>query len=453
MKTKYTLTRWFLVAAFLVSLGPADLPAGDACAADDDLVNMLIELVGGSDSDMRILALQQIREEAPGEVPTRRFAELLPKLPPEVQVQLLDALGERGDSAARPGVLKMLNSEHEAVRAMAARSLSGVALPVDIPVLAKVAATGSEPEQMAARHSLRRLPGNAMNAAMTEALGDADTEARIELIGALTDRKVKESMPGIMRSAADSDLAVRFAVLAALRSMADESHVAAIVKGLKSAEGKQERKKAEQALLATCSRGRAKCAAALVAGFEGADAGVRKSMVRSLAEAGGPQSLNKIVALLEDDDTGVSGEAVRVFAGWPDPAAIPHLKQLAGDVENLRNHVLAIRGIVRLAGAGKDRAADFATLAETMKLATRKEEKILVLGALGTIPTSESLARVVSCMDQPALLEDAGFVAVNIAEKIKSADKDETRSAMERVAGSVQSQATKDRARKLLDSL
>ena len=441
-----------LLAALSFSVGLALFLTGAARAADDEVVDMIVELLSGSDDDMRMLALQQIREKVPGKDATRRFLELLPKLPTDVQVKLIDALGERGDAAARPVILKMLSSKTEAIRAMAARALSGLASPADIPVLAKVAATGSDPEKEAARHSLRQLRGNEMNAAMTEALKSADAQAKIELITALIDRNVKESMPVVLEHADDSELAVRLAVLAALRAMADENHTAVVVKRLKSAQDKSERKQAALALLATCRRGQTKCADAVIAGIDGADAATRIFLMRALPLAGGPKSLNEIVARLKDDDEGVSVEALRVLAGWPDPAAIPHLKELARDVKNLRNHVLAIRGIVRLASPGKDHPADVATLSEAMKLATRKEEKVLVLGALGTIPTLESLALVASGLDQPEIAEDAGFVAVLIAERISGGNTGQVQAVMQKVAETVQSQKTRDRAKKVMEA-
>ena len=438
--------------ALVFAVGLASFMTGETRAADDEVVDMIVELVGSSDADMRTIALQQIREKVPGKDVTMRFVNLLPKLPPEVQVKLIDALGDRGDVAARPVILKMLGSKTEAIRAVAASALSGVASPADVPVLARIAATGADPEKAAARGSLRKLRGHVMNAAMTEALKSADAKPKIELIAALVDRNVTESVSVMVKSADDSDLAVRLAVLAALRAMADERHTATVVKRLKSAKDKSERKLAALTLLATCKRGQTKCAEAVIAGLDGADAATRILLMRALPLAGGPKSLNEIVARMKDDDKGASVEAIRVLAGWPDPAAIGHLKELARDVKNLRNHVLAVRGMVRLAGPGKDRPADLATLSEAMKLATRKEEKVLVLGTLGTIPTLESLALAAAGLDQPAIAEDAGFVAVLIAEKISGPNKGQVRAVMQKVAKTVQSEETRARAKKVLEA-
>jgi hypothetical protein len=439
-----------ILAAVLLSVGFAPFLTGVARAADNEVVDMIVKLLSGSDNDMRVMAIQQIREKVPGKDATLRFVALLDKLPGDLQIKLIDALGARGDIAARPAILKMLNSKTPAMRVTAASALSGVASPDDIPVLAKLAARGSDPEKNAARNTLRKLRGDKMNAAMTEALKNADTKTKTELITALTDLNVKTSLPVVLESVDDSDLAVRLAVLSALRAMADENYTAVLVKRLTSAKDKTERRKAALALLSVCGRGKTKCAEAVIAGFDGSDATTRILLMRVLTEAGGPKSLNEIVTRLKDDDKAVSTAALRVLTGWPDRGATVHLKKLAGDVKNLRNHILAIRGMVRLAGPGKDRPADLATLSEAMKLATRKEEKVLVLGTLGTIPTLESLTQVAAAMDTPALAEDACLAAVLISEKITGGDKARVRAVMQKVVKTVKNEKTLARAKKLL---
>jgi HEAT repeat protein len=450
--TKHALTRWFVLAALAISIGPSSSFTGEALAADD-VVDMIVELLSGSDSDMRALALQQIREEAPGKSATQQFVALLPDLSPEAQVRLLDALGDRGDSAARAGILKMLSSETDAIRIAAIQALAGVGDAEDALVLAKTAATGSDAEKDAARESLRLLRARKTTSAIVKALKDAAPAVRVELIHALKSRNADKTLPNILKHAADADLDVRLAVLGALKAMATEKHTEAVVEFVVSAKERTERKQAELALLSVCSRGKTKCADAVIDGFNKADAGARLSLMRGLAEAGGKLALGEVVIRLKDEDEDVRSEAVRVLAGWPNRAAVPHLKTLAADVTHLRNHVLSIRGIVRLAAPGKNRAADLTTLAEALKIASRKQEKALVLGALGTVPTMESLALVTPSLEQPALIEDASLAAIRIAENIKGGDKNAIRNIMKKVAESAKTQTTRDRATKVLESL
>ena len=93
------LTR-IAVLAVLAALSSPFRSAG-AEEADSDLLQMVVDLVGDADRDMRALGFQQVREEVPGEAATQKFAALLPQLNAESQVGMLEALGDRGDRAAR----------------------------------------------------------------------------------------------------------------------------------------------------------------------------------------------------------------------------------------------------------------------------------------------------------------------------------------------------------------
>ena len=123
---------------------------------------MIVNLVSDKDKDMRAVGLQQVREEAKGAAATKRFAALLPKLSPEAQAALLDALADRGDAAARPAVLEMLKSREEPVRAAIVAGL-GLAGRSGRRAAAwrNRSTTAPAAEKTAARASLARLRGRA----------------------------------------------------------------------------------------------------------------------------------------------------------------------------------------------------------------------------------------------------------------------------------------------------
>ena len=60
----------------LLCLVAISLPAQEE-EPNEALIQMIADLVGDSDQDMRALGLQQVRGEAPGEAATKKFAELL----------------------------------------------------------------------------------------------------------------------------------------------------------------------------------------------------------------------------------------------------------------------------------------------------------------------------------------------------------------------------------------
>ena len=445
------------VALCLSLAGAACLGVHVVRAADeppgDEQFKLIVKIIGDADRDMRAMGLQLIREQMPGEAATKAFAALLPKLSPDAQADLLNALGDRGDAAARPAVLDMLKSPQEPVRTAALKALGPLGSTAEVAILAQKAAAGAPLEKKAAIQSLTVLRGDDVNAALVAAMARSEPSVRGVLIGALADRNAKEALPSALKSAEDPEFVVRLAALAALRILAGENETAAIVKMVKTAKTDAERYKAELTLLAVCTRGRQKCAEAIIDGLADADAASRVVLLNGLARAGGAKALPTIVARLQDDDEEVRNGAMRLLSAWPDADAAPYLLALAKEGKDLRQQVLAIRGLVRLASPQKDKPADLPMLADAMKLAKRPEEKRLVLGVLGKVATPQSLALVVPALDDPALAEDAGLAAVLIAGNIKGGDKEQTRSALQKVLQQAKNPKTRDRAKKALDSL
>ncbi len=445
------LVRW-LAAVLVGSLLGAGVVSEHISAAEppsDDLLKLIADLVGDSDHQMRAIGLQQIRREAPGEAATRSFVELLPRLRSEARAELVEALGERGDAAARPAVLEMARSPDETVRVAALRALSGVGGDADVPLLAQRIAAGSAAEQRAAAQSLVRLKGDRVNAAITTAIGSAAPHASVKLLEILTARNAKESLPAILACASAPDATVAQAALDALRALAEEGQTGDLVKLLQTAEADAQRTKAEAALLALCGRGKEKCVQALVAGLPNADAGTRTVLLQALARAGGPAALEAVAARLDDEDQAVRDEAVRMLSLWSNRAVVPRLIEIAGG-ESLRYHVLAVRGLVRLAGPEEGRAADLKLLGEAIRIAKRRDEKQLALGVLTRTANPESLALAVSLLDDPMLAEDAGRAAAAIAGNLAPAQQSEIRSAMRKVLERVKNSQTREQAQKIL---
>jgi HEAT repeat protein len=376
---------------------------------------------------------------------------LLPKLSEEAKAGLVEALGERGDAAARPAVLELVKSNQELVRLAAIRALGSLGTEADVPVLAAQAGAASDAGKNAARQALVRLRGDRVNPAILAAMDTQEAGVRAELLAVLAARNVRESLPVVLRCAADADPAVRAAALDALRFMADEQQVDELIRLVRQTQDRAERRKAELALMAVCGRAREKCAETLAAGLADAVGPTRIVLLQALGRAGGPAALEATAACLQDQDEAVRDEAMRVLSVWPDTTVVPRLKQVAAEASQLRYHILAVRGLVRLASPQSDKAADLALLAEAMKLAKRPPEKHLVLGVLGGVATAESMKLVVEALDDPTLAEEAGLAATNIAEGLTDGDKAATRAALQKVLDHVQTAATRKRAQELME--
>jgi HEAT repeat protein len=346
-----------------------------------DLVEMIVNLVSDKDRDTRSLGLQQVRDEAKGAAATKQFAALLPKLPPESQAGLLDALGGRGDRAARPAVLPLVKSEDDAVRVAAIRALGPLGEAADVPLLARQL-TAAGPEKTAAREALVRLGGPEVRAAVVAEVKRAMPEVRAELLGVLGARKEREALPVVLQYAGDKDAAVRLAAVTALRGLAGQDQAATLVLVLKAAKDDQEQWQAEQALLAVCGRDRETWVPAILEGMAGAGPSARAVLLRVLARSHGAKALAAIVSAAKDPQPEVSKEALRLLANWPDASAVPPLRAIARESKSLRENVVAVQGLIHMASPVKDKPADVDLLVEAMKLARRPQEKQMASSVL-----------------------------------------------------------------------
>ena len=206
-------------------------------SAQDDAVDLIVEFLQDDDQDVRAIALEQIRDEVPGEDRTKTFAALLPELPPAAQEELLSALADRGDSAAAPAVREFLSQTQDAdLRIAAMRALGKLGGSEDLPVFLKFLASSSPDEQDAARRSLVLLPGEEASAAIAKTMQTSPTPQRVALIEVLTTRRARNALDEILAAAVADDAAVRSAAMKSLGAFAEPEHVPGMLQGVLKAQ-------------------------------------------------------------------------------------------------------------------------------------------------------------------------------------------------------------------------
>jgi HEAT repeat protein len=295
----------------------------------------------------------------------------------------------------------------------------------DVPMLAKRAATKDDPDRESARRTLSRLIGRDVNPAIVAAMDGAETTVRVELIRSLASRCAKEALPVLQACAAQPDQEIRCAAIESIGALADETQVEAMVKTLRAAKSNEERAASERGLATVCRRFGDKCARPLIAGLDGADAPSRCALLRPLGLTGAAAALDALRKPVREEMGEVQTVAIKALSEWPDDRAAPDLLDLATKSESLQHHVLALRGYIRVVGAGKMKAPDkLAALKSALQLARRPEEKKQALGELGRVSTLPALELAATCLADEALSQEAAAAAVAIAETLKVSGAD-----------------------------
>lgn len=415
------------------------------------------------DSEDRLLvatALAQV-PTLEGDSVTELFVSRLDTLPTSKRAALLRVLGERGDWAALPAVTQRVSAEsdEEAVAAIEAVGILGDAGSVEVLLLA--ANQGQAVRTAAALGALRRLAGAGVDAALLAGYPDTEPAVRAGLIGVLADRGVTAAVPQLIDSAQGPNPAVATASFAALGRLAGGDELPALSRSLARIQVPEALVAGQESLLQVARRsGTADGAAAvLLAQYAAVDrAEVREAFLQVFAGLGSDLALAGVLAALHDESGGVRESALRALAEWPSPHALPALMHLArepglGEAQ-VRQHVLALRGAIRLLGQmePEDEVPMLDHYQEALDLCRRGEERKLALAALGQSGLPGAYALVLPFLEVDSLRAEAANAVLMLARATAAKAPSATRTALEQVVAADVPENLKAEARKLVEA-
>lgn len=138
-----------------------------------------------------------------------------------------------------------------------------------------------------------------------------------------------------------------------------------------------------------------------------------------LGELGGDKALASVAEYVMDPNPDRQDNAVRILSSWKDLSAAPYLLQIAQRHPNGKFRNRALKGYIRLIrGSNETDTVRLQRCAEAMKIASRQEEKKLVVMTYGRIFSENSLQQLALYFDNPDFKETAFEAAVDILERL-----------------------------------
>jgi uncharacterized protein (DUF1778 family) len=447
-----------ILAVHCLALALFAAAAGPASGAED-VVEMTVELVSRDDADFRAIGLDRIRHAAKGEAATGKFAALLAKLPAERQIELIGALGDRGDKAAIPAITALLVASQEpAVRAAAVQGLGVLGSGTEVAVL-KRSLAAAEPEKSAARRALTILRGDDAVKQIVEAAEFGEPGLRPVFIDILADRRARSALPALVKTTGDADGAVRSAAMRALGKLGGPDQVAGMVTGLLKAAAGGERDQAERAVVAVCTQntGKEKSADVFLAAFKAAGDADRDTLLPALGRIGGPAAMAIVDGLINDPDPAKRQFGLKALTRWPDATVAPRLLDLLAKAtdqdkdQGQGERDMLLGALIRIAPLPDNKLNDkqkLELLAKTMQLCQKDEDRARVLERANAIRTVETFRFVLPYLDNPALAEPACKSVVELAhhQKLRDGNKDEFMKALDKVISTTKNAELVERA-------
>ena len=451
MKTNCTICSalaFLLLCSYAVCLGASE---------QNEAVGIVLDILRSDDQEMQAAAIAMVKE-MPGTEVTEALAKELPNLSAKSQVQLLSALGDRGDIAARPAVVAAVKSEDESVRIAALRALGQLGDDSSVELLAQAAAGATGAEQKAARDSLYRLRGPNVDKVILVAIPKAEAKTKVELISSVGQRNITAGVATLLETAKDSDRKVRIESLRVLKVVAGPEHLPALVELLIKAKSSSDRTEAQKTIAAVAHRiaDKDRQAASVLAALPSVKEIVaRCSLLNVLGRIGDNSALPVLNVALKDENVEVQTAAIRALADWPTSEPAVELLKVAESSGNKVHRILALRGFVRLLGLASERPAGetIEMYKKAMSLAPDAGEKKKVLSGLANTKSLAALQMAAGYLGDEVLAVEAGAAVVNIAGGIYADYPEQAKNMLNQIIKTTKIDSLREQAQEVINNL
>ena len=402
----------------------------------------------------------QMAQAAAGELPDLPAADLkaigagLSRLPVAGQVAVLTAIRLRGDRSLAPLVTGSLKSDNVTVRVAAIRALGILGDAAAVPVLGQWLG-GQGPETDAARFGLELLRAAGVDDRIVAAMREEkDATRRALWIAMLQTRRSGASVPALLEEARQGP--ARDAAVTALAQLASPKDVAALTAiALKTPKGRQ-RDDVERAVMLVCRQipDAAMQAQPVIEVLKNAGPADRVALLPMLGRLGGTKALELVEAALQSSEADLNDAGVRALCNWPDASVVERLWRLAQQDQDAGHRTSALRAAVRLVTlpGGVSDAQKLAKLKEAMQMASRAEDRLLIIDRAAAVRCVESLRFVAPYLDDEALAQQACKTVAELAHhrELYDPNKAQFNPALEKVLKIARDPAVLELARRSL---
>jgi HEAT repeat protein len=418
---------------------------------------MVLEWLSSPDADARAIASAHLSTLSGAAL--NSLVGKMSGLPPAMQSALLAVFAARGEKAALPAVLAAAKHERIEVRLAALAALGQLG---DASVVPTLLATmfADDPASAVARRSIGRIKDPEVDGRILAALQDEREPARrAELVALLHARQAKAAVPVFLKEAAGPDPAVRARSIAALSRLAAPRDLPALIGLALKTEKGQERDSVEKAIVSVCQQiaDADRRADAVFEAFRAAGDAEKVELLPLLGRVGGRPSLDAIRAAIASRNAETHEAGVRALCNWPDAAVADELLKLAQGAAADTHRLWALRAFVRVIALPSNTPpeAKLAMLKQAMQIATRDEERGLIIERAAAVRTVETLRFVAPYLDQPAVAEKACKTVVELAHhaELRESNKPDFGPALQKVVAHCKDRQLVDRARRYLQGI
>ena len=374
--------------------------------------------------------------EMPGPEVTQALTAAVNDLPADNQILVIWTLAKRADAAALPALFALAQKGEPAVRLEAIRALPQIDDASAVPILVELSGDSDAKISQAAQDALAGLSGDQTDAAIMAMLESGQSSQKLTALDLIGRRRMTKSVPVLLKAARGTDAQVRPAAIRRVGELGSVKDMPALLDVLMAATQREDLDAAERALSAVCIKtdDPQSQAGKLTSLLARAKPEQKAALLRVLSVIGGQEALTAVRAAAKDTNAQVSDAAVRALCSWKTAEAAPDLLSLAKTSSEPSRKTAALQGYINLVrDESLSTEQKLAMCKQASEMTARAEDKKLLLGALGTVPSAEALAMAMKYVEDAATRAEACFAAVAISEKIFDQNPQQVTEALQKV--------------------
>ncbi len=355
------------------------------------------------------------------------FASELPKLNPEDQVLMIQALAQRGDLPSLRAVGRQIASTEPGPRLAAITAMGQYGDSSVLPLLTTALANQASPqERQALEQAIASLPGG--DTATRSIIGElrkAISTAKPTLISALARRRSHLAVPVLLEESSSTNAIIARAAFQGLEKTAEPENLTAVINALVQLHADDTRPAAENAAMQILQKtpDAAKRTQAVCAALDANTVvATRCSLIRLLPVCGDQTAFAALQKASQDAQPQIRNTAIEAIAAWPDATAWNALVGFYQKPSDDSQRTLALRGLVRL--VAEENAHPSPALFEHYRMilagVRTDDERKLVLSALTVAAQPEALEIALPLLDIPGVRAEAALAVKKIANDIKA---------------------------------
>jgi len=400
-------------------------------------VDFIIKHLQINDSEILPAVISLIYELPDNSSPGRIYKETT-GLSGKDQIYLFTAIASTGDRSIHPVIVDAINHNDPEVRIEGLKALAKIGDSADVLFLAEKASTLRGMERDHARESLYTLAGPDIDKTILFAIEGADPEIKVELIKSIGERNISSAVDLLIKLSGNSDPAVRVESIEALGKIATPDNLSDIIRILINVQSERERKIAETAIYSVMLKmpdgsHKSKDLIAILPTMN--DPLTLNSIIAILGEIGDNRDYPVLKEYLKSEYPEIQLAAIRALSKWPDATPKEDLKAIAETTDDIRKHMLALRGYVQVVIADENFTEDqkYAEIRNAFNIASGNDEQKIVLSGLGKVISLEALKFAISLMDKSELVHETEAAIMNIAYDLSWNYPRETREELNKV--------------------